>query len=274
MSEKHIFTIFLFLTGVSIQAQQNYLAFDYSLFQFKHSSSAKTIGELSEKLNRCEGTHTGASYHLAFGRRNSLSIGMGLSNISYQKQWMGTFSGSSAFGVVTVNGRINYWSFPISYTQSIASSRSNYCYRSGRRERFRFGFSITYTPSFEGRNSFSVNASGGADLHSFLTGYNSNQQSFQHSLTLGLCDQLFLFEKHLRLEVEPYAGIGSGYFKESGTNINNVSFGLRLRIGLYAKLPRISIEKEVDKGNAEEKKKQLEQKQKEIEEQLKNRNPK
>jgi hypothetical protein len=259
---------------ISVKAQHNYLIFDYSFSQFKPSQVSETTAGLFEKLNRCEGNYAGASYHFAWGRKNSLSIGMGLSKVSYQKEWMGIFPESNQFGVATVNGQIGYWSFPFSYTWigGFGSRGLTRNYRSGK-DRLHFGLSITYVPSFEGRNAFSVNTSGGADLNTFLSSFHTNEQSFQHSLTVGLCDQLFLLNKNIRIDLEPYAGIGSGYFKESGLSINNICFGWRFRIGLSATLPSISIEKEVNTGNAEEKKKLLEQKQKEIQEQL-NKNPK
>ena len=271
MSKKHITTLFLSLIlGLSIQAQQNYLLFDYSISQFKSlQKNATRLTGISEKLNRCEGNYLGGSYHFAVGRNNSLSIGMGLSKIIYQKEWIGIFPESNQFGIASVNGQIDYWTFPVSYTWIQEKYYIGYrnCHRPSQ-QKLSFGFSITYTPSFEGRNSFSVNTLGGADQTTFLSSFQSNEQAFQHSLTLGLSDQFYLLENRIRLDVEPYAGVGSGFFKETGTNINNISYGVRFRIGIKAKLPKISIEKEVYKGNAEEKKKQLEQKQKEIQDQL------
>jgi len=277
MSKKHITILLLsFFIGISIQAQHNYLLFDYSVSQFKLSQTSTTSSTLSEKLNRCEGKYAGASYHFALGRKNSIGIGMGLSKINYQKEWLGVFPESNQFGVAMVNGQIEYWSFPVSYTRTNGYGRNNLArYSRFKRDQAHFGFTITYTPSFIGKNSFSVNTLGGADHNTFLSSFNSNEQAFQHSLTIGLSDQFYLLENRIRIDLEPYFGMGSSFFKEGGTNINNLSFGLRCRIGLYTKLPQINIEREVAKGNAEEKKKQLEQKQKEIQEQLnKNKNPK
>ncbi|OFY86558.1 MAG: hypothetical protein A3F72_08745 [Bacteroidetes bacterium RIFCSPLOWO2_12_FULL_35_15] len=270
MSKKHITTLLLGLfIGVSSQAQRNYLMFDYSFSQFKPSTVSGNYAGIYEKLNRCEGNFSGASYHFAVGRKNYLGIGMGLSKVIYQKEWLGIFPESNQFGAAIVNGQIAYWSFPVSYTWTGSSVRRSF-YRNchSGRDWLHFGFSITYTPSFEGRSTFSVNTSGGADLKTFLSNFHSNEQSFQHSLTVGLCDQLFILKKRIRIDLEPYAGIGSGYFKEDGTSMTTISYGLRFRIGISAKLPHISIEKEVNAGNAEEKKKLLEQKQKEIQEQL------
>lgn len=271
MSKKHITTLLLsLLIGISIQAQHNYLIFDYSISQFKTSQNNETSSGLSEKLNRCEGNYSCASFHFSLGRKNSIGIGIGLSKVYYQKQWLGIFPESNQFGAATVTGEIAYRSFPMSYTWVSGISQRGLIrtYRS-RKDRLHFGFSITYTPSFEGKNSLSVNTSGGADYNTFLTSFHSNEQSFQHSLTIGLCDQLFIFNKGIRLDLEPYAGMGSGYFKESGTSANTICYGLHIRIGLSAKLPSISIEKEVvNPGNADEKKKLLEQKQKEIQDQL------
>ena len=86
MSKKHITALFLSLIlGFSIQAQRNYLLFDYSISQFKILNANTNSLGLSQKLNRCEGNYLGGSYHFAVGRNNSLSIGMGLSKIIYQK---------------------------------------------------------------------------------------------------------------------------------------------------------------------------------------------
>ncbi len=279
MSKKHLSALFLSLVlGISIQAQRNFLNFDYSISQYKLPSVGETVFGLSEKLNRCEGNFIGGSYQFAVGRKSFIGIGMGLSKISYQKEWQGTFPESNQFGIANVNGKIDYWSFPVSYTwihgRPIRSYIKNFRHHYNN-QKLHFGFSITYTPSFEGRNTFSATTAGGADQTSFLANFKSNEQAFQHSLTVGLCSQLYLIDNHLKMELEPYAGIGSGFFKETGTNINNISFGLRCRIGISVKLPRITIEREVDKGNAEEKKKQLLEKQKEIKKQLnKNKNPK
>ena len=276
MSKKQVTLILIFFfIGISIQAQHKYLLFDYSISQFKFSGTKEHSLALFEKLNRCEGNYMGGSFHFELNRRNEIGIGMGLSKINYQKEWLGTFPESNQFGLATVNGQIEYWSFPVSYTWLNGYGRGYFGrYSRFKRDRVHFGLTITYTPSFIGKNSFSVNTLGGADYNTFLSSFNSNEQAFQHSLTLALSEQFYLLKSRIRLDVEPYAGIGSGFFKESGTNINNISYGLRLRIGIKAKLPKISIEKEVDKGNAEEKKKQLEKKQKEIEEQINKNKPK
>ncbi len=268
---KHLLLLSILFSGFSIQAQYTYLCYDQSVSVFRISRSNST-----EKINRFESKYAGGSISFFCDKRNSLSIGMGLSSIGYQKEWQGIFPESNQFGIVVVNGSIGYWSFPIAYNYipGKAYRGPGRHYRYGR-DRFRFGFKITYVPSFLGQSSFSVTTYGGADPTTFLSTFESNEQPFQHSLTFGLNDQLVLLNKHLRLELEPYIGIGSGYFKETGTNLTTLSYGLRMHIGLFAKLPRISIEKEIDSGHTEEKKKLLQKKQQEIEEQLKqNKNPK
>lgn len=270
MSKKHIYTLLItLLLGVSIQAQRNFLNFDYSISQYKIPQAGGNASGLSEKLNRCEGSFIGGSYQFAVGRKSFIGIGMGLNKINYQKEWQGTFPESNQFGVAKADGKISYWSFPVSYTW--IQGRAYRGYRSHHhlnQQKLHFGFTFTYTPSFESYISLSVTTAGGANQTSFLANFKSNEQAFQHSLTVGFVSQLYLIDNHLKMEMEPYGGIGSGFFKETGTNINNVSFGLRCRIGISVKLPRITIEKEVDKGNAEEKKKQLLEKQKQIQEQL------
>lgn len=272
MSKKHISILLLLLfSGVYTRAQQrSYLAFDYSVSQFKLSKPGSISGGLYQKLNRCNGNYTGASFHFAPGQKTTLGIGIGLSRLYYQKEWLGTFPESNQFGAAIVEGQMGYWSFPVSYirTCGIGPKGLNRNYRS-RKDWLHFGFSITYIPSFLGQTSFSATTSGGADRNTFLSGFHSDEQTFQHSLTIGFSDQLLLLNKHIRLDVEPYAGLGSSYFKENGTSINNFCFGLRMRIGISIKLPAISIEKEKDTKDAQQKKQLLKQKEKEIQEQLK-----
>lgn len=262
--------------GISLHGQRNFLNFDYSIYQYKTPQVAETVFGLSERLNRCEGNFMGGSYHIAVGRKSFIGVGMGLSKINYQKEWQGTFPENNQFGVATVDGKISYWSFPVSYSWIQGRGYRGYrSYHHVNQQKLHFGFTFTYTPSFESYTSVSVTTAGGANQTTFLANFKSNEQAFQHSLAVGFVSQLYLIDNHLKMELEPYAGLGSGFFKETGTNINAVSFGLRFRMGISLKLPKITIEKEIEKGNAEEKKKQLLEKQKQIEEQLnKNKNPK
>lgn len=265
MSKKHI-TILLIniFISITIHAQRNYLSFDYFISQYKTSAFKEVSTELFQKLNRCESFYTGGSYHFSVDRKHSFSFGIGVSKINYQKIRQGIFPDNNQFGIATINGQVRYWSFPVSYTRICAKSTNALGYK---RSRFHFGFTLTYTPAWEGKNSFTVDAAGGVDPNMFYTNYISNVQPFQHSLSFGLCNQLFLLRKWIRMDVEPYIGIGSGFFKEDGTNISNTCFGVRFRMGFNARLPTITIEKETNKIS-EEKKKLLEEKQKEIQKQL------
>jgi hypothetical protein len=126
---------------------------------------------------------------------------------------------------------------------------------------------LTYCPSVLAKSSYNASAAGGADLALFMSAYKSDEQSFQHSLFIGFNEQLSFFDNWLSLGIEPYAGIGSGYFSANGTGFNNVAYGVHFRIGIEARFPELTIEREVPAGNPE-KKKQLEEKQKEIKDQL------
>jgi hypothetical protein len=73
--------------------------------------------------------------------------------------------------------------------------------------------------------------------------------------------------KKILLSIEPYLGYGSGFFSVKGSSAT-ITYGVKFQLGIHLKLPKIRIEKEVNCGNAAEKKKLLEEKQKQIEEQL------
>lgn len=270
MSRKHIFFFCLIWINIHSFAQHHYVCYDQSIFGLKTKSP-----QSNGRFLRYEGIQQGGSIQFSCDKTNQLGIGMNLSTISYEKEWKGIFPESNEFGWVQVNGKLKYWSFPVSYNWLPLSGPRSY-FRCGgyRREKFHFGFSITYIPSFLAQSTYRANTMGGADLNTFLSTFQSNEQNFQQSLTLALSDQFLMLDKHLRLDVEPYVGIGSGYFKESGAHLTTVIYGLKLRVGLWSKLPTLEIEREVNRGNEEQKKKELEKKQKEIEEKLKqNTNP-
>ncbi|MFL5766187.1 MAG: hypothetical protein ACJ77K_19750 [Bacteroidia bacterium] len=213
----------------------------------------------------------GAVFYYALENTNSISIGAGLSRIDYRKEWQGVFPSNNQFGVATLDGRLEYWSFPLTYSISSRSSRWRYtCYRISR---WSFGFDLTYTPSFISKASSSLNTSNGLSSDPSLEDFKSNEQSFQHSLAIGLPYRINFADKLLRLDVEPYAGICSGYFRETGSRVDNLVYGVRLRFCIRAKLPQITIDHEVNTGNSEQKKQDLLKKQQEIRDQL-NKQPK
>lgn len=252
-------------------AQKNYLSYDQSFFGINFSGSNKNQNGISERVLFCNGTSGALSYHFAINEENSIGIGAGLSSISYQKEFSGIFPENSEFGMANVIGRIGYWSYPITFRHHATKSRRYSHYP--RSTHYRYGFAITYIPSFERSNTFSITTYGGADKNIFRTNFRSNEKQFQHALTIGLNDQLFIGKGKAFIGIEPYAGIAGNYFKGS-TNDFNFCYGIRFRIGFRANPPSISIEREIQSsGNEAEKKKQLEEKQKEIQEQL-NKNPK
>jgi len=167
---------------------------------------------------------------------------------------------------------MNYWSFPISYTWSENINRK-YIYNRACNFKARVGcgIKITYVPSFQGKNTYTLNVLSTSPLSQFTSTYATNDQTFQHSLSIGICNYLYSFRKKLRLDVEPYCSIGTGYFKDSGTKFNNMAFGVKFSLGFSFLLPSINIEKTSTSTSSQEKINQLKEKQKEIENQLNNK---
>lgn len=267
MTSKHNIIFFIqFFIAISVCAQINYLSVDYSVFELKHNSNDTSSTIPSGKMTRFNGNYIGESYHFALGRYNSFSLGLGLTTINYEKQWVGIFRESNQFGAVTLKGSIQYLSLPLSLTIISGSGISRGCYRTNRSMR-RFGVNITYVPSFQTRNNFSMNTFGTADSSALFKDYTPAVKEFQHAITIGICNQFMFFRKKLKLNLEPYAGIGSGFFYAKD-GLPNFSYGVKLQLAIHLKLPKVRIEKESKPGNYNEKKKELEQKQKEIEQQL------
>src|SRR6266403_2127556 len=99
MTLKHGIIIFLlFSIRFSICGQVNYLAVDYSAFELKNRSSDTASNIPSGNIIRFNGIYIGESFHLALGRYNSLSLGLGLTTINYEKQWLGIFRENNQLG--------------------------------------------------------------------------------------------------------------------------------------------------------------------------------
>ncbi|HEY6161605.1 MAG TPA: hypothetical protein VI112_10290 [Bacteroidia bacterium] len=244
------------MTGILSRAVTP-IGFDYSLFDVRHAYSVRNINGLFEKINFVEGRCWNVSIHKIVTRHSYLCFGMGFMTMDYQKEIEGIFPETGQYGTIIARGKTGYWSFPVSLM----------CMNAGRAE-FSRGIIITYLPSFEGQNSFSVNTYGGALQSAYRAQYTNEEQAFTHALLFTLTNQLNFYRGYLRLCIDPYVGIGSGLFKYEGAAIDNLRFGISFKV--ITRLPHISIERECSHHN-DEKKKLLEQKQKEIEQQLKNK---
>ena len=235
----------------------NHLGAEYSLFDMRAGNTTRDLGGLLERVNFMQGKYRGGSFHVPVTRYSYLGIGIGLMTLDYQKEVSGIFPETGQYGTVLANGHTAYWSFPLSFE----------CMNAGRSD-FRRGFVITYMPSVEGRNTFTINSYAGAGQSAYAAGYSNHEQVFMHALIFSLTNQLNFCRGHLRVCIDPYAGISSGIFNYQKAAIANLKFGISFRI--LFKPPHISIECEHTDRNGE-KKKLLEQKQKEIEQQLKNK---
>ncbi|MES2680134.1 MAG: hypothetical protein V4635_09630 [Bacteroidota bacterium] len=219
-------------------------------------------GNLQVNLLRYNGTYIGESLQMGFGKVNTFGFGAGLTKIEYEKQWLGFFPDNHKFGSTTLKAKSQYLSFPFSLTLVKTLGRRSHFRSPGNA--FRSGLTIAYVPSFLTANNFVVTNHGAADSSSFFSAYDPAAREFQHSVTIGMCSQVFLFNNNLRLAVEPYLGTGNGHFKAKA-NASTFTYGVKFQLSI--KLPKIRIERQMIQ-NSDEKKKLLEQKQKEIQEQL------
>ncbi|HOZ86160.1 MAG TPA: hypothetical protein PL029_00315 [Bacteroidia bacterium] len=255
--------LFIFtLTVLNGYSQNNYLGLDYSSFVVKQKQEENFPGGLRFNILHYKGTYIGESFQLGIGGLNSLGLGIGITKIDYEKQWLGIYPDNNKFGSTTVKGKIQYISLPLSLTLVKALGRKSHFRSPGNF--FRSGINFTYCPSFLTSGSFVVSRYAAADSSSFLSAYEPSVREFQHAFTIGLCSQLFFFNNNLRLAVEPYLGAGTGNFNQK-QNSGNFTYGVKLQFSFL--LPRISVERQVNR-NSDEKKNLLLQKQKEIEEQL------
>jgi hypothetical protein len=255
--------LFIFiLTVLYGHSQDNYLGLDYSTFVLKQTQEENFPGSLRLNLLHYKGSYIGESFQLGIGRLNTLALGIGVTKIDYEKQWLGIYPDNNKFGSTTIKGKIQYISLPLSLTLVKAMGRKSHFRSPG--DFFRSGINFTYSPSFLTSGSFVVSRYAAADSSSFLSAYDPTVREFQHAFTIGLCSQLFFLNNNLRLAVEPYLGAGSGNFNPK-QHSGNVTYGVKLQLSFL--LPRISVERQVNR-TSDEKKNLLLQKQKEIEAQL------
>lgn len=268
---KHTFTLLLIFSG-SVLATDNYFGFSYSSFMLRSPNVGRNVNGLFENVKHLQGQYVGGTIAFPCFRNSQFGIGIGLSRIYFQKETQGVFAETNEYGFAIVNGTNDRWTFPISYSwvtvpiYKKSGPRGYKPYHSS----FHSGIRISYVPSFEGSVSSNVETFGGAVLSSYASSYTNNTQSFQHSVLFSLSNQISSRQRGFILNIDPYVGIGSGYFKNDRSDISTLSFGISLSIQL--RIPDIEIEREITpKPENEERKKLLEQKQKEIEEQLKNK---
>jgi len=246
----------------------NYTGPEFSMFTARNSNSGRTIDGLFEKLAALDGNYLGWDFNIPLSRTCYFSAGVGLKKISYRKETQGVFPETGLYGLAVINGRNDYWTFPISVCWQGTSS--SYGYRNSYNSRTinNRGLKISYIPSVLSSTKTNVNTTGGAVLSTYANDYPADDQVFQHSVMFSFCNQLFPSRSSFRLNVDPFISIGTSYFKSGGSSINTISYGINLSV--HFKMPRITIEKKTtpDPSKAD-KKKQIEKKQKEIEEQLK-----
>ncbi len=244
------------LFSLNIKAQSN-LGFEYSTFKVKNGNEAVINNNLLQKTNFVNGNYRGLIYNLLLNRELRFSAGIGQTRLSTQTETEGVFSVTNQYGVILTNGNFVYWTFPLSVSQNFSIRSKSFT-----------GFKITYVPNILSSEKFHTEKTDGALSNSDEYTICNRSQVFQHSLLLSINHRYAAFNKFLMIDVAPFIGLGSGYFKSDASKINTVSYGINF--SLQINLSSINIERRPVR-NDPEKKKLLEQKQKEIQEKLNNK---
>ncbi|TND05361.1 MAG: hypothetical protein FD123_3654 [Bacteroidetes bacterium] len=241
------------------EATGNFIRLDYSPIMIRAGYSGRLVNGFYENLDFRNGNYFGLNYSIPLTRSSSLSFGLGLTRIGFQKETQGIFPETNTYGLAAVTQRNDYWTFPASFYYSFA-----------RRTNGNSGIRLSYVPCVLGGTRAEISLLGGAEQSSFAADYRDDSQPFRHSLLLYITNMLGNRKRSLFLGLDPFIGIGSGFFKSDGVKLNTMSFGISFN--LQFNMPRISIDlerkpdpKQIQKQN------ELKQKQKEIEEQLKNK---
>lgn len=257
--KNRFFFFALLLLLYTASAAQNRLGVSYGAFVLHNNFPDKHSGSFYERTTRTGGSSAGAHFSLPINREARLVLGIGLTKLSYTREVQGIFPETNSFGLAVVEGTVDHWTFPISYSH----------YLPGRGTYVK-GIKLSYVPSVAANSGMLVHKYGGAVQSDHMRTYTSDHHPFRHSLVLSLCTR-FQPWSSLNLHIEPYAGIGTGYFKAGASAVKTLSYGINLSADIRFKLPRLYIEKQVVRDpNKDQKKKDLERKQKEIQEKLKN----
>jgi hypothetical protein len=252
----------LLLPGYASIKAGNPWGVDYSLFAVKPHSPGRSLGSLYEKLDGIQGSAWAITHSMPLTRSSGITIGAGYRSVDFQRETQGIFPETGQYGFVSVNGKLNYWIFPVSWA---VVSRGTFGRSYG--SSYLVGLRILYIPSFIHHSSFEVNSLGGGVQSAYAGKYTNQEQHFQHALLFSVTNQVFLSRK-TKLVIDPYIGMGSAFFRSAGNIFNDIQYGIRF--SFHFTLPQISIELQPD-PNKNLTKKQLEQKQKEIEDQLHNK---
>ncbi len=280
-SSAHLLIAFFceFISQASFGGKDNYLGFEYGIFGIKAEKQSIISNGLFEKLNQFDGDLFSMKASFPLFEYSRFDIGVGLSQLSFQKEVEGVFPETGNYGSGLINAKAAYWSFPISVcvfqrSYNVRYGRRN-CYGSRYRNISGRGLRITYLPSVASNTSLSIQRLGGAVDSKFLDEYKLDNLSFQHSLLIALANSFPVGDNGL-LSVDPFIGLGSGYFRNTGRIISTVSYGVNMSLQLKFSLPSIHIEKDdyQKRKEKEEKLKQLKQKQEEIDKQLKDKKQK
>jgi hypothetical protein len=257
---RQILLLFIILgSSVLKLVAQTQISFDYSTFILKENNRGILTDSLLEKnSNRITGNFKGGKFILG-DEYTSLSIGIGLSKIRFEKEIQGFFPNTNQFGAAIIKGESSYWAFPL------AVSWSRRPWHFYRRKKLDTRIEFSYIPCIINNSGISSEAICSAKNNSFVINYPDNSKIFQHSVNFAINFRVPV--EIVNLNVSPFAGIGSAYYKNSA---GFFAFTYGVNVSLRVNFFTISINREpVENKKSEAKKKELEKKQKEIQEKLK-----
>jgi hypothetical protein len=253
----HLLTFLSFFSAFTAGAG-NPWGIDYSVFDIRPHQPGRYYSTFYSQLNLVQGNSIGLFGILPVSGSTTFTLGMRYSTISFQEETQGVFPETGQYGFIIANGKLNYWTFPVTLAVMHASN-----YRNSRR--LTTGVRIMYLPSFEHDMHYETSALGGALQSAYLRTYQVSEQKFQHAFALALTNQVY-FSRKCKLTADPYIGVGNSFFRFSGNTFNDLTYGIRF--SFQFPLPKLSLEWERPQTSKEQQDK-LKQKQKEIEEQLK-----
>jgi|GEM_PF-3132608 len=256
MLRKAYFLFFLLL--LRLTPAEAFIRIDYSPFFLRAGYSGRLTNGFYETLDFRNANYFGLTFSTPLSRSSTLSYGLGFTRVGFEKQTQGIFPETNAYGLAVVKQTNSYWTFPVSCFFSLA-----------RRTNGNSGIRLAYLPCVLGGTKAEISLLGGAEQSAFAANYRDDSQPFRHSLLLYIANTIGNRSRTLFFGLDPFIGIGSGFFKSDGAKLNTMSFGVSLSMQFRLDNISITLEKESSRGN-QSRKEALERKQKEIEKQLKN----
>ena len=233
------------------KAQLAYFGANYSAGIINNSIHDNNVSNLLIMDNPAYNIYKGINF--GFGRYPFFNIGLGYTSGKFESEIQGLFPETNQYGIAVIYTNLNYWSFPISL-HFITKNKT-------------IGMFISYTPNIIAYSGRLVKKYGGAESSVYLSNYHEDYSVFQHSMICSLNLNLGNTYSAFGFSVNPYIGIGSGFFRNQKQIISTLTYGVN--ISCLIETQGIHINWRTNNNyKKDQKEKELKKKQKEIEEKL------